>query len=246
MNILSKTMASAIAAICVVAPTHASIVITMRTEQLNTGVNSIPIAGGTLLQLVDLGADGVFNPISIADGSVGSLTQWVSGDDAVLDAAFTATVGTTTGVAGDFPSTAAFDMRHANQTESTNGRLNRIFEFANGVLTTNTKVGLRWFPGLLASNFGTITLAGGQGYGQFTRNVGSLDGGATVINGGSLWIVPADGATVTFDSLFTTENVGTESSALGDAKYTVIPEPGAIVLSLMGAAGLTMLRRRRS
>jgi hypothetical protein len=100
------------------------------------------------------------------------------------------------------------------------------------------KLGLRWFPGLQATNFPTTTLQNGQRYGQFTRQ------GAPA-NGGQVWSVgAAQDGNFQFDSLLTND-VGGPDGNNGDA-FKVVPEPAAIGMSLLGAAGLAMLRRRRA
>ena len=208
-----------------------------------------PVAEGTLFQLVNLGADGIFNDISLSDGNISATGQWVSGDDALITASY---LGSAQG-ASDYATLGGFDLVRGNVPDFP-GFLNRTF-FANiSELPGGTKIGIRWFPGLTAANYylpGSITLASGQRYGQFTRQndpiaTGPLYDGS--VNGGDLWISPAaDGADATFDP-FLSEQGGNESTALGQASKTIpaVPEPATAVLALFGAAGLFTLRRRRS
>jgi hypothetical protein len=212
----------------------ASIVINITARQLSEDIGATtPLVAGTLIQLVNLGADGLFNQINIADGSTTGLSQWVTGDDSLIGAAYLIS-----GNPGDFPSAAAFDL--ANGTDATAGRMSRTFEFASGAILAGTKLGIRWFPGLQAANFNGITLAAGQKYGEFSRQ-------ASPLYGLDLWVAPADGATVTFDNLKTVNQAGgADPMSAGAPLQTVIPEPASIAMSLMGAAGLAMLRRRRA
>lgn len=234
MNLLGKSALAVCAAALFATQASASIVISIFAGRLDGADGNTPIGAGTLIQLVNLGADGMFNDIRLDDGNISQLGQWVSGDDTLLDLSFMVD-----GNAGDFASAAAFDLRHSSGTESTTGRLSRVFDFPSGSIT-NMKLGIRWFPGLQATNFGSITLAGGQAYGQFTRQ-------EAPVNNGIAWMVTSLNATETFDSLLTTEAGGTDAAAIGDAsKVVVVPEPTAIGLSLLGATGLTLLRRRRA
>jgi hypothetical protein len=232
--ILKKLSVALLAAACLCASASASIVINITARQLSEdAAATIPLAAGTLIQLVNLGADGIFNPINIADGSVTGLSRWVSGDDIVVDVPFLIS-----GNPGDFASTAAFDL--VNGSDVTLGRMSRLFELATGAIPAGTKLGIRWFTGLQAANFGGITLASGQKYGEFTRQ-------SNPQYGLDLWTAPADGSTVTFDNLKTTNQAGgLDPMSAGAASFTVVPEPAAIGMSLLGAAGLAMLRRRRA
>jgi PEP-CTERM motif len=219
---------------------QASIVINITVR--NTASNpagTINTVAGTLFQLVDLGLDGVFNRVDLSDGTTSALGQWVSGDDSLLSVAFRSGANPS-----DFPTTDAFDHSYsaANGTpDLTAGRMSRSFEFGivGPSLVAGRKLGIRWWPGLQATNFATITLAVGQAYGEFTRQ-------GTAINGGTLWVVPADGNTVTFDSMRTDNGADPlTAGGAGDSNHTVIPEPAAIGLSMIGAAGLAFFRRRR-
>src|SRR6218665_1751209 len=71
---------------------QASIVINIVANRLDNQVG-IPVGGGTLIQLVNLGADGVFNDITLLDGTTTGINQWVSGDDSVVNLAFTSSLG---------------------------------------------------------------------------------------------------------------------------------------------------------
>jgi hypothetical protein len=233
MKFPKKSVLAILASVLMASQASASIVISIFAGRLDVADGSGPVGAGTLLQLVNLGADGVFNPINIADGDASQFGQWVSGDDSLVNLSFMVD-----GAAGDFASAAAFDLRHSSATESTTGRLSRVFDFASGSIT-GLKLGIRWFPGLQATNFASTTLALGQAYGQFTRQ-------AAPVNGGSTWTVPFVDGTITFDSLVTTEASGPDLPVAGDANLSVVPEPAAIGMSLLGAAGLAMLRRRRA
>jgi hypothetical protein len=212
----------------------ASIVINITARQLTEDAEgTVPLAAGRLIQLINLGADGILNPINLQDGDISPLGQWVSGDDTLVNVPFTINSGSQ----GDYPSAAAFDLVAGNDV--TFGRLSRQFEFDTGAIAAGAKLGIRWFPGLNAVDFSTITLTDSQRYGEFSRQAGAL-------YGLDLWVAPADGAQVFFDNLKTTNQVGgLDPISVGAATLTV-PEPTAIAMSLIGAAGLGMLRRRRA
>jgi len=218
------------------ATSQASIVIAFSARTAADAAGT-PLVAGTLVQLVNLGADGVFNQITLADGNVSALGQWVSGDDTLINVAYL----NPGGAAGDFASAAAFDL--ANGNDSIAGRISHQFEFDFNTIPTGAKLGIRWFPGLQATNYylpGSITLAAGQPYGEFTRQ-------STPLNGGDLWVFPGDLGNVTFDGLKTPDIGGLDSANSAKASNVVLaPEPGTAALALLGAAGFFGLRRRRS
>jgi hypothetical protein len=226
------------AAILTAPAAYGSLAIGLQAFNLRNDQNgTTAVAQGVLIQLVNLGNDGVFNPITLAD-DVSGLAQWVSGDDSLLNVSF---IGTPN-VVGDFTSTNAFDLA-AQAVDPVNGDMDRIITLSASI-PQGTKIGIRWFPGLLAADFATITLQMGQRYGEFTRQSNPL-------HGGSVWQLPIDpsgpvGNTVSFDSLAATDIGGLDATSARNANFTVIPEPAAIGLSLLGAAGLSMLRRRRA
>jgi hypothetical protein len=196
------------------------------------------IQDGVLFQLVNLGPNGVFDPINVADGDINGLQQWVSGDDSVINDPF----GTP-----EYATLAAFDSQDGNQVgPATDGRINRSFIF---IASTGTKFGIRWFPGLAAANFGSITLSGGQTYGQFTRQDDPLVSGPLydgAINGLDLWVYPASNeASIQLDKLRTVDNSGADALTTGRATNVVIPEPATTSLAVFGLAALGIRRRRR-
>jgi len=228
----------ALAVLGAVSSAYGSIAIGLQAFNLrNDAVGTAAVTQGILIQLVNLGPDGVFNQVTLADGDVSSLGQWVSGDDLLLNVSF---IGSPN-ISGDFTSTNAFDLA-AQANDPTNGDLDRILSISASI-PAGTKLGIRWFPGLSASNFSGLTLQSGQKYGQFTRQNASL-------NNGELWVVPFDpslaSGTVSFDALAATDIGGADPTAARNANFTVVPEPAAIGMSLLGAAGLAMLRRRRA
>jgi len=200
--------------------------------------NGNTIAAGSLFQLINLGADGFFNQINIADGSSTGLNRWVSGDDSVLDVALI------NGDSATFSSTKAFDL--LDGPDGSDGLMNRAFEF--DILTvpaTNMKFGLRWWPSITAANFNSINsangLANGTRYGEFTRTTSQY--------GDLIWTTPGsytDGLVYQFDNLLT-DNFAPpgESNALGNASQIVVPEPASSALVILGIASVCSSRRRR-
>jgi hypothetical protein len=213
-----------------------AIAITIVSDRLGNA-NGDPLVAGTLIQLVNLGGDGEFDPIDLADGNTTSLGQWVSGDDSLINLSFLVD-----GVAGDFATAAAFDLRHSSNNETNTGFLSRVFSFAGSSIPVGAKLGIRWFPGIAATQVqdGLITLVGGERYGEFTRQVAP-------IHNGEAWIVTATDGSYSFDPLVTADKGGSDPVLAGNATHEVlIPEPTAVAMSLIGAAGLGMLRRRRA
>lgn len=202
----------------------------------------VALPTGTLIQLVNLGANGVFDPILLNDDVTG-LNRWVSGDDTVLNLVYQNGF-TDPPTAGDSPSTAAFDL---NASTGTTGQLFRRFVFGDNLVPEGTKIGIRWFPDLAAADFSTTTLQDGQWYGQFTRQTGLLYEGS---HNTSPWAWPSEDPSpnITLDLLRTVDNAptGLDPVTAGYAQFQVIiPEPATIGLSLMGAIGLLGFRRRR-
>jgi hypothetical protein len=189
-------------------------------------INQVAIPAGSLIELVNLGADGVFDPIDLdASGS----SPWVSGDDSLVTAPFT--VG---GQPGDFSSAAAFDLEVG--PDNNPGDLERTFTFNLSDLPAGTKLGIRWFPGLQASNFSLTTgPAAGQTYGEFTRQSNPLYDDA-------VWVVTP--GTDDFDSLVTQSAGGSDPNSAGVANLLVVPEPTSWLMLLAGGS-LLLCRRPR-
>jgi hypothetical protein len=223
---MKKSIIAAVGLTLLAVSSHSAVVVTIFAGNLLTSAGANAPAG-TLLQLVDLGPDGVFNPINVGDGSTGPLTQWVSGDDSLLNISFGAV---------DFSSAAAFDFVAGPDTAPT---LNRVFNLQFGQFTAGRNVGIRWFPTIQASAFSTTTLTSGTTYGEFTRSSNPL-------YGGSVWTLPtAEGVNVDFDSFSTTALGGSDSTTAARASLIVIPEPGSAGLLALGVAVAAARRRRK-
>lgn len=217
---------------------HASITMNLTAGTFFNANGTTPVVEGTLFQFIDLGPNGIFDPISLGDGNTSQLGQWVSGDDKLITAIYQ---GNTEG----YTSLAAFDLGTTSNPHFGPGQLDRQFKF-DGIteLPTGTKFGIRWFPTLTATTYylpGSITLQGNEPYGQFTRQ-------SSPVNGGSLWVVPND-PTLSFgpDPLGTSDFFGADPDTAGKASLTVIPapEPATLGLAFLGGIGLLALRRRR-
>jgi hypothetical protein len=224
-------LAATFAFFSLAAPGHSTIVINLTAANLTDGFG-VPLPTGTLIQLVNLGADGVFNPLSLADGSTTGLDYWVSGDDSLVNVPYLQSDDSP----GDFPSAAGFDLAEGNGTP---GVLVRQMTFQNDILPIGTKLGIRWFPGVMAADFPNVTLLSfplvGVPLGQFTRQENPL-------YEGELWVIPSNGANVHFDPLFTEDrNQGADPISAGMAS---IPEPTTVSLALLGTT-LLLHRRRR-
>jgi hypothetical protein len=220
-------------AICAFSGTaaKAAIVVEIAAQDLQTEQLGTLFPTNALVQLVNLGADGAFNPIALGDGG----SQWVSGDDTLLSFNIGSSEGHTTD---------RFDVAEgAGQT----GFLLRTFDFS--AVPTGTRLGIRWFPAIAATAFdatGSALLADQTRYGQFTRQGAPLnaEGDPTVIP----WIVPANVVGVTqafrFDPLVTATQGGADPNSAGVAGQTVIPEPSSALLLAFGALGMLARRRR--
>jgi hypothetical protein len=184
------------------------------------------IATTSLFQLVSLGTNGVFDPIS--SGS------WVGGDDTVVNLSFFNSDG--------WGTAAAFDLTDGAGAP---GEFARQFAFTLGPgLATGDKLGIRWFPTVDAADFATTITTAGMSYGQFTRQSSPLYGGAA-------WEVPSAGSLVSFDPMVTTSYDpmnGLDLNSAGAASFQVlgVPEPataGFLVSLLLLATGLAHRRR---
>lgn len=97
---------------------------------------------------------------------------------------------------------------------------------------------MRWFPGLQATDFDSITaangLSGSQRYGEFTRSYSAQYGGILLITDGT----PADLEEYLYDPLITINSGGFDADSLGNGSQTNIPEPHSAILALVGVAYL--------
>lgn len=186
-----------------------------------TDMNGTKIATDALFQLIDLGADGAFNPIS--EGS------WVSGDDSLINVPFTNADG--------WAGTAAFDLVNGIGNP---GEFSRQFTLTLGAAVfPGQKIGIRWFPTLKAADYAVSSVSAGLPYGEFTRQTSPL-------YGGTAWVIPAAGSLVTFDPMVTGSYDavnGHDPNASGAASSVVVPEPEAAMLLIVGLVPLVQSRR---
>jgi len=197
-----------------------SISFTIGLAQVSTTEASTPILPSSLFQLVNLGPNGIFDPIE-AGG-------WVSGDDALINLPFANSDGWT--------SAQAFD---ASDGAGQAGVFQRQFNFTLGPeLLSGTQIGIRWFPTIQASDFATTTTTIGLAYGQFTQLTAPLYPGTT------LWFVPGAGSAVDFDQMLTPsfDPEGLNPNSAGVASFSVVPEPKTITLLAACAFVLAAVR----
>ena len=211
------------------------------------GVVGIHVSGGTLreadgstafddeglLQLINLGVDGIPNPVR--EGA------WVTGDDVLVDLPFGSS---------EFASSGGFDLW---ETSGDPGQLFRVFSFpvTPGVIEEGDLLMLRWWPGYTAADFhGGATPVEGDFFGEGRLGAAVND---PVNNTG--WIVPDESVPLTiFDPLISPDLAIAYSltptpgfDGVPDLMVEAIPEPSAAagVLGLVAIA-LTGLRRRGS
>ncbi len=125
-----------------------------------------------------------------------------------------------------------------------------IFGFSSTVsvsdftgLTTGTATGFGgtplmfyWFPSV---NSAGTTLAGGEAYGSFRSD--TIDGGSSSDISFNL---PSDGGTYSLAAYDTTLGGGYASSLFQANSVAGVPEPGRLMLALIGLSGLFLRRRR--
>jgi hypothetical protein len=243
---LTRPFLAAAALLASASLSQAAIVVTINARTLADELGTA-LPAGTLVQLVNLGANGVFDQIHLADDITG-LNKWVSGDDSVINVVFTNGDGVND--PNGFTNTSNFDLVHGDDTIA--GRLSREFKVAFDAVPANTKVGIRWFPDLQASNFNSLSLDAGQWYGEFTRQGTLQDPLLYPELNTTAWVWPDDpngelSPVVLFDPLRTTDLPGGEDPVTsGYATHQVlVPEPAALSLALLSAVGLLGFRRRR-
>lgn len=184
------------------------------------------ISTSALFQLVNLGPDGVFNPIP--SGS------WVGGDDTLINQTFPSSEGSM-----GMLSATAFDLTDGTGTA---GQFSRSFSFTlTTVVYTGEKIGIRWFPTVAAANYSSTTTTAGMPYGQFTRQ-------ASPLYGGTVWIVPSSSSFTSFDPMVTMSydpTNGLDPNSAGSPSFSVVPEPRSAVCLGLGALVCIRLIVRR-
>lgn len=193
------------------------------------GTSAFPDDG--LMQLINLGDDGVLNPIS--DGA------WTTGDDVLIDLAY--------GTGTEFATSGGFDLSEGAVFSP--GFLQRQFEFTEtpGVIEEGDLIALRWWPSYtVADMIGGALPMNGDSYGQVRIETAVND---PVFN--SAWVVPADSEPLAFfDPVISDEYNQTVGNTLvttpgfdGDADLEVVPEPASIAFFMGVLAIFTCWRR---
>lgn len=192
-----------------------------------------------LLQLVNLGEDGISNPI--VEGS------WVGGDDMLIDLSYTHIDGS----AGDFASSGGFDLWAHSGGPGYEGILDRFFNFSSapGILDEGDKVEIRWWADYTASDFHNgATPQAGQSYGT-----GRLDEAVIDPHNNSAWIIPNESEPITIlDPLLSPDLAALYAlppspDFTGEPDKQVIPEPAtASFLFGLAAVGFVLKQRRKS
>lgn len=177
----------------------------------------------------------------VNNGSVGVLVADTSGSGFAQGASL---IGSTLTAGGTLGGNRILGVMNA--TEISGG----IFGFSSTVnvsdftgLTTGTATGLGgtplmfyWFPSI---NSAGSTLAGGESYGSFRSD--TIDGGSSSDISFNL---PADGGAYSLAAYDTTLGGGYASSLFQANSVAGVPEPGRVMLALLGLLGLTLRRRR--
>jgi len=197
-----------------------SVTFTIGMAQVSSTNSSLLISPNSLFQLVNLGPNGLFDSIEAG--------AWVGGDDSLIDLSFPNSDGWT--------SAQAFD---ASDGSGEAGLFFRQFTFTLGpLLPSGAKIGIRWFPTILALDFATTTTTAGLAYGQFTQLFELLYDDTT------LWEVPGAGSVVDFDPMLTPsyDPEGLNPNSAGVASFSVVPEPKTITLLAACAFVLAAVR----
>ena len=185
------------------------------------------LPGDHMLQFVDLGANGVFDPVS--SGS------WTGGDDHLVTLPYFNNQNVSQ--AGEWPSAAAVDSWPGLNGDA--GTSEQVFPFTS---LSNAVYGIRWWSEYRPADYyaGQLPHAGDL-YGQFTR-VGEP------LHGAEPWVINGDG-TYIFDALGTASFGGLDPESAGYAAFTVaVPEPAtaALLVGVFTVSVALCLRRRRA
>ncbi len=234
MKLLHRSTLTIATLATLTAGTHAAVVISFSAKTLMDQLGT-PIPNTTLIQLINLGANGVFDEINVADGSNTGINRWVSGDDTVINVPYMLDEETP----GDFPSTAAFDLAAANLQP---GRLVRQMLLPSGAASAGSKIGIRWFPRYNAVDFASIALQLGDRYGQFT-----FQGAPRYESLNTPWVFPPDnlGANVTFEPLKTLNSGATGALDPNTDGMALFGSPEPTTAILLPASSMVLLLRRR-
>lgn len=212
MKALYCTLISCLGAISVAS---ASLFLTGATFKAIDGTSAFPDGG--LMQLINLGADGVGNPVQEGD--------WVSGDDILIDLAFGSS---------EFATSGGFDLFEGDSGNA--GELQRLFSLSEtvGVVEQGDLIALRWWPSYTADDFhdSPFTPLVGDAYGEITVQ-------SSISTGNTAWIFPPDTELLAlFEPVISPDAVSGPLSAtsgfdgVASKKVTPIPEPAAASLIL--------------
>lgn len=99
-----------------------------------------------------------------------------------------------------------------------------------------TELMFYWFPSITTAG---STLAGGESYGSFRSSTIDAGSGSQIS-----FNMPADGGAYALAAYDTTLGGGYASSLFQANSVAGVPEPGRVMLALLGLLGLTLRRRR--
>jgi MYXO-CTERM domain-containing protein len=178
----------------------------------------------------------------VASGTIGVLVANTGGSGFAQGESL---VGSTLSVGGDLGGNRILGVMNASDIStlgdfgfSSSVVVNDFTGITNGSSTGagGTQLMFYWFPGLTT---GGATVAEGQSYGFFRSDTIDTGSGSDIS-----FNMPADGGIYSLAAYDTTLGGGYASSLFQANSVAGVPEPGRMVLALLGLAGLALRRRR--